>query len=1086
MLPTLHLHLLGDFLLVSDGAPVMSINSPRLQSLLAYLILHRTAPQDRSHIAFLLWPDSTEERAHASLRKLLYQLRQALPEVEHFLHIDRQSLYWQPDTDVSWSLDIQDIEQALTQAEQAEQRQDTAARRQALERATHLYRGDLLPSCYDEWIVPERDRLRQVFLRASEQLIALLEEEHDYDAAIKVARRLLRHDPLQEAMYRQLMRLYALQGDRVAALRVYHTCVTVLERELATEPGEATRQAYESLLQMDTATPARSISPTPRGTGAPLVGRKAEWRRLQEAWRKAGSGRAHIVILSGEAGIGKTRLAEEIEAWVSRQGMATASARCYAALGSLAYAPVTAWLRNDALRTGLATLDPAWLTEIARLAPEMLTTQPRLPQPVAMTEGWQRQRFFEALARAVLAAPQPLLLLLDDLHWCDHETLEWLQYLLSYEPQARVLLIGTVRAEEALPGQPLVTFLSALQRDGLVTEIALGPLTTTETASLAEHTLGRQLDPAACNALYRETEGNALFVVEMARASTLAQQQAEQHGLGRPLPLLTHTASTLPPTVQTVLAARLAQLSPQARDVANVAAVIGREFAFSVLARASGESEEHVVRGLDELWQRRILREAAAETYDFSHDKLRELAYTSLSPAYRRLLHRRIAEAFEDVYARDLDAVSGQLAAHFERAGLSEQAIRYYQRAGKVAMAIYANTEALSAFERAAALLEAHQTEHASGDQPWETAVQVYESQGDIFVMAGHLQEARQAYQRSRSALPPQESVWQARLQRKTAGTWNQASANPHDTLPANAQQAFQEAERILARAEDQASPAWQQEWIELQFAQIWPLRGSEDDMAATIARVRPIVEQHGTQEQRELLYYALAMRELIRARYIIPEQRIALLRQTVATVQQTGNKSKLGILHLTFGTTLLWSGYLDEAEEQLGKALQVAEQLDLAWLHMRCLTFLPFISRKRGQVEQVRNLITRTLAKSEGRKNGILMGHRAWLAWREGNLVEAKAYSRAALEESQAQQDSDIFRWVGIWPLLGMALAQERFVEAMDYARMLLEPTQQLPPEALRGLLEAALHAWDTERQEEARVLLQRAMPLAEQMGYL
>ncbi|MEO6893338.1 MAG: BTAD domain-containing putative transcriptional regulator, partial [Ktedonobacteraceae bacterium] len=285
MLPTLHLHLLGDFMLVSGDTPVMSINSPRLQSLLAYLVLHRAAPQDRSHVAFLLWPDSSEERAHASLRKLLYQLRQALPEVDHFLHIDRQSLYWQPAADASWFLDIQDIEQAMTEAEQAEQRQDTAARREALERVMHLYRGDLLPSCYDEWIVPERDRLRQIFLQASEQLIALLEEEHDYDAAIKVARRLLRHDPLQEAMYRQLMRLYALQGDRVAALRVYHTCVTVLERELATEPGEATRQAYESLLQMDTASPARSTTSTPRATGAPLVGRKVEWRRLQEAWR---------------------------------------------------------------------------------------------------------------------------------------------------------------------------------------------------------------------------------------------------------------------------------------------------------------------------------------------------------------------------------------------------------------------------------------------------------------------------------------------------------------------------------------------------------------------------------------------------------------------------------------------------------------------------------------------------------------------------------------------------------------------------------------------------------------------------------
>src|SRR5215472_6762485 len=304
MIPTLHISLLGDFLLVSDDTPVMTINSPRLQSLLAYLILHRNAPQDRSHLALLLWPDSTEERAHASLRKALHHLRQALPEIDHFLHIDRQSLYWQPSrVDGSWTLDVQDFEQALTQAEQAGRVQDTLTMRQPLEQAVSLYRGDLLPSCYDEWILPERDRLRQLFLSAAEHLIALLEEERDYDAAIPAAQQLLRQEPLHEATSRQLMRLYALRGDRAAALRVYHTSAKLLERELGTEPSEATRMVYESLVQSDTSSEMLSDLFTSRGTEAPLIGRKAEWRRLQEAWRKAAGGQTHIVILSGEAGI---------------------------------------------------------------------------------------------------------------------------------------------------------------------------------------------------------------------------------------------------------------------------------------------------------------------------------------------------------------------------------------------------------------------------------------------------------------------------------------------------------------------------------------------------------------------------------------------------------------------------------------------------------------------------------------------------------------------------------------------------------------------------------------------------------------
>src|SRR5205807_1331658 len=145
--------------------------------------------------------------------------------------------------------------------------------RQNLEHATHLYRGDLFPSCYDEWIFPERDRLHQVFLQAAERLMALLEQERDYSAAITVAQHLLRQDPLHEATSRQLMRLHALCGDRAAALRTYHSCASLLERELGTAPSEATRQAYERLMQQD-ATPQPVISSLARQRNAPLIGRR--------------------------------------------------------------------------------------------------------------------------------------------------------------------------------------------------------------------------------------------------------------------------------------------------------------------------------------------------------------------------------------------------------------------------------------------------------------------------------------------------------------------------------------------------------------------------------------------------------------------------------------------------------------------------------------------------------------------------------------------------------------------------------------------------------------------------------------------
>lgn len=1100
---TLRIHLLGDFLFALDEAPVTTLAVPRLQSLLAYLLLHRDAPQDRSHLAFLLWPDSTEAQAHTNLRKLLYHLRQAFPEAEQFIRIDNRSLQWLPArAEACWTLDVQELEQAVARAAQAEHIRDTGAARLELEQAVNLYRGDLLSGSYDEWLLPERDRLLQLFLQAAQRLLALQEQERDYEAATATAQRLLRQDTPREATYRQLMRLHALRGDRAAALRVYHTCATILERELGAEPSEATQAAYEALLLTRNA-PASTNGPlAERGTAAPLLGRRAEWQKIQGAWRRASNGQPHIVLLTGEAGIGKTRLAEELEAWVSRQGMATASARCYTALGQLAYAPVTTWLRSEALQTALATLDPTWLTEIARLVPEVLTRRPKLARPSALTEGWQRQQFFEALARAVLATHQPLLLLLDDLQWCDHETLEWLHFLIRYAAGARLLLLGTARAEEMPAGHPLVALLATLQRDGLVTEITLGPLATAETTTLAEQITGSSLNSAASSALYAETEGNPLFVVEMARACHLSQSKDSG-----PLPLLTQPASSLPPAVQTVLAARLAQLSPLAQDIANVASVIGRAFSFSVLALASGEPEESVVHGLDELWQRRIVREQradTAETYDFSHDKLREYVYASLSPAHRRLLHRHVAEALKRLYAEDLDAVSGQIATHYEYASLPAQAIPFYQQAAEAARRIYANMEALHTLERAAALLAIPlrqpflaRTEHMNGprvlatDQMskeirWKITAEIAEAFGDVSLEIGSYEQARRAYHCALTVLPPQEQLWHARMQQKVARAWNYTSNNPQDAPHANAREAFQEAERILASIADSANPAWRREWIGLQAAQIWPLRGSADDMTAAIEKARPVIEQYGTREERKLLRDAIGMRDGVRSHFAVSEQAIANRRQALEEALRAENKSEIGIAQMALGIILLWADQLDEAEELLTQARRLGEQVGIAWLQTRCLTFLPFIFRKRGEVEQVRALLAQAQTIGVDQNNSMLAGLRAWLALREGDLLQAEAAGKEAAELEQQSVGTNPFRWSGLWPLLGVALVRGQIDVAIGHARLLLDTTQQQPSAPIKTLLETALQAWDANQQAKASDIFRQIVPLAEKAGYL
>ncbi len=523
MAPVLHIRLLGDCYLCYDGAstsgvpeagvPVVDINTPRLQSLLAYLLLHREAPQSRSHVAFQFWPDSTEAQAHSNLRTLLHRLRRALPDADQFISVEGQTVQWQQDA--PYSLDVASFDQALTQAGLVGER---AKARPLLEQAIELYGGDLLPSCYDDWILPERERLNQAYLRSIGKLIQVLEAGREYDQAIRYAQRLLRHDPLHEAAYRRLMRLRALSGDRAGALRVYHTCATTLQQELGVGPSPATQRAYEDLLQAETQPDLASRSVP--GV-SPLVGREEEWAQLQTAWRRSSRG-PRFALLQGEAGIGKTRLVEELLHWAERQGIASAYAHCYAAGGESAYAPVMALLRARPL----PALDDVWLSEVARLLPEVRAERPDLAPARPMTEPWQRQHLLEALARAALGEGQPLLLVIDDLHWCDRETLDWLHYLLRFDLGARLLVVGTCRPEELDGTCSFATTLPMLHHDVRLTEIELGPLDETETISLAVNVAGKRLEPGMFDTLYRETEGNPLFVVEMVRVGM-------DHGGGR-------------------------------------------------------------------------------------------------------------------------------------------------------------------------------------------------------------------------------------------------------------------------------------------------------------------------------------------------------------------------------------------------------------------------------------------------------------------------------------------------------------------------------------------------------------------------
>lgn len=704
----LAIRLLGSQAVLDASTGAIATRSARTVALLAFLIVHAGVPQDRAAVAGAFWTESGGAQALTNLRRELHQLRRLLdttteslasgPPEDDSLEVTATQLCWHDrgrhDVDVTTFL------ARACSAEASSDDRDVLTHGLA---ALDVYGGPLLPAMDEEWLDEPRRVLEARFTGLCDAVAAAARRQGRLDLAVMALRRHVAVDPYAEGAHRMLMEVLTDAGDRASAISTYHQLATTLERDLGVAPDRRTTHLLNIL--MGGLPGDRGERPGSRPAGLGLVARRAELDILLEAWRSAVVSGARVVVVAGAPGVGKSRLVAELAAHVRRERGAVAFSRCFDTAGRLSLAPVADWLRAPAVARARDRLADVWRTEVARLVPEEPTSRADTMDPLGEREWaaspaargrdtdryvWQRHRFFEGLARGLLATPRPLLLVLDNAQWSDPDTLSFLRLLLNVGRDAPLLVAVTVRATPA--AEPTITdrWVARLRDDGLLTEVPLAPLDLVGTTALAAALTGRPVQSLASHFIYAATGGFPLYVVEAVRSSLDLARVGPHAGLGW----------------MGILQKRINEASPAAREVAGLASAVGRDFSISLIEEASDLGPESVVTAVDELWRRRIVHEVDGR-YDFTHDLLRQAAYESVTPPRRWLLHRRLAQALELLWSGRTDAVASQIAEQYRLAGQHQRAVRYYRRAAEVAAALFAHEECLALIDAARQLLGA-------------------------------------------------------------------------------------------------------------------------------------------------------------------------------------------------------------------------------------------------------------------------------------------------------------------------------------------------------------------------------------------
>lgn len=767
---------------ISYGDQPVMFRTRKALALLIYLTAE-AGIQTREKLTALFWPESDTVRGRGMLRTTLAHLREILDTFDTaYLLVEPHALSFDFESD--FELDLHTLQAALDLIQQPPGLAERERVIGQLQTAAAYYRGDFLEGfsladtpTFDDWVSLQREvwhgRLNLIF----DTLSQLQFEAGDLPAGIETATRWKAHDPLGEVAPQRLMQLHFADGNRSAALQVYEAYGQMLALELGARPApEIETLAARIRASAPLRRPRERVPLALTPLDISFVGRAEEFNRLKTAYHIASSGQTQIVILAGEAGIGKTRLATEFLQWATAQGAEVLSGRAFETGGELPYQPLAQLLRQrlDQEKTPAGLLSETWLAELSRLLPELRDRYPELPPPQP-DEATARSRLLEAITRLgrALAGRAPLLLFIDDIQWADTASLDALFYALSNwaEHKSPALALLCLRDTALATKTEVQQWLTRFKARLAVAQIALAPLTREDILALVAslETGQAKVDPTTgavgedvlpethlsppkfkdfAQALFTETGGQPLYLVETLK--TLLEQKVlipyhPAQGVQQ-LKWSTLTGETsgsfplpriIPTGIREAILDRLSRLTPAAAAMLTAAAVLGQAASFRQLAEMSGVDEMTGLDVLEELVAKRLLLETNEDrqSYLIAHDKIRDVIYAETSAARKQVLHRRAVTTLQGTEP-------ARLAYHALAAGMAEEAFSYSLAAGDAALHLFAVREAVAHYETARKLMAAN-----SSLQKIAACQQLYTSLGRALELDAQFDRALAVYQ---------------------------------------------------------------------------------------------------------------------------------------------------------------------------------------------------------------------------------------------------------------------------------------------------------------------------------------------------